>query len=66
MNNYKWSIKARLSKEEQEGMARMLKAVRLKRQQATGVNESFTLLAQHEVRDEEGHRTPQEELDLNG
>lgn len=59
MNDYR-QIKHRLSKEEQEGMARMLKAVRLKREQATGVNESFTLLVQHKSRDEEEQRTAQE------
>lgn len=47
-----WSIKARLSKEEQEGLNTLLARLREKRAQA--------IKAQHEVRDEEAQRTAQE------
>lgn len=55
MKDYR-QIKHRLSKEEQEGMSNLLTRLREKRIEATGVNESFTPMAQHELRDE-GHRT---------
>lgn len=65
MNTYK-QIKNRLTKEEQEGLNNLLAKLRAKREEAAGVNEPGTLLVQQEVRDDEGHRTVQEELDLNG